>query len=750
MNPSEANMMEPIRILLIEDDRIDQLAFKRHLDQEKLPYRYEMVRSLAGALAALKSQEFDIIISDYNLGDGTALDVCAAAKGTPLIVITGAGNEEIAVKALKSGAYDYIIKDAERNYLKVLPITVDKAVQSYRADKQMKMLLHAVMHINDSVYITDTQGIIRFVNQAFQHTYGFAAEEVIGKPASMLGEERESGECKQWRKDGSWFYVSLSKSFVRDSNGEMTGVVAVARDITEKKAAEEALRASEEKYRQFFDEDLAGAFIARPDGKLLACNPSFARIFGFGSVEDALRYNLVALYPKSRVFAEVRDLVHLNSKLEHHEIQLRRFDGSPVYIIQNLIGRFDPQGQLVEIKGYVFDNTRHKMLEEQLRQAQKMESIGTLAGGIAHDFNNILAIIMGHAQILMRGEPELIKQARSVETINRAAQRGSKLVEQILTFARRNEVVFEAVNLNHVIEDLHKMLVETFPRTIDFVLKLDPALPTTIADQSQVHQAILNLCVNSRDAMPNGGTLTIESKLVRGQFLRERHPEAHDHLYACIRVSDTGTGMPPEVLNRMFEPFFTTKEIGKGTGLGLAVVYGVTRSHKGFVEVESQVGAGTSFAVYFPIRREEIEMESGSSNTVDEQTSPKGTILVVEDEEMLLDLVRDLLAGRGYTVLTATDGRQALDTYAQHRRDIDLVLIDLGLPKIDGWEAFQHMREINPDVKVIFASGYIDQTLRENLINGGALDLVQKPYMPDEILNRVREVLAAEADAVSA
>ncbi len=741
--------MDPIRILLIEDDTIDQLAFKRHLEREKLAYQYELVRSVEHALAALKTREFDIILSDYNLGDGTALDVCAAAKGIPLIVITGAGNEEIAVKALKSGAYDYIIKDSERNYLKILPLTVEKAVQSYRADQQMKMLLHAVMHINDSVYITDTQGIIRFVNEAFCRTYGFTADEVIGKPASVLGEEQESGECVQWRKDGSCFYVSLSRSVVRGGNGDMAGVVAVARDITERKAAEEALRASEEKYRQFFDEDLAGAFIARPDGKLLDCNPSFARIFGFASVEDALRYNLIALYPKSRMFAEVCDLVHLNSKLEHHEIQLRRFDGSPVYVIQNVIGKFDAQGSLVELKGYVFDNTRHKMLEEQLRQAQKMESIGTLAGGIAHDFNNILAIIMGHAQILLRGERELIEKARCVETINRAALRGSKLVEQILTFARRNEVVFEPVNLNHVIEDLHKMLIETFPRTIDFVLNLDPALPTTIADQSQMHQALLNLCLNARDAMPNGGTLTIESKLVRGQFLRERYPEAHEHLYVCVRVADTGTGMPPEILNRMFEPFFTTKEIGKGTGLGLAVVYGVTKSHKGFVDVESQEGVGTSFTLYFPVRREEIAVESGLGRMVHERGQTNGTILVVEDEEMLLSLVRDLLAGKGFMVLTATDGQQAVDTYAQHCDTINLVLIDLGLPKVDGWEAFQRMREINPSVKVIFASGYIDRTLRENLLNGGALDLVQKPYMPHEILNRVSEVLAAEADALS-
>ncbi|HXG00114.1 MAG TPA: response regulator, partial [Bacteroidota bacterium] len=255
----------------------------------------------------------------------------------------------------------------------------------------------------------------------------------------------------------------------------------------------------------------------------------------------------------------------------------------------------------------------------------------------------------------------------------------------------------------------------------------------------------LNLCVNARDAMPGGGTLTIESQLVRGIFLRERHPDATEHLYACIRVTDTGTGMSPEVLRRMFEPFFTTKGIGKGTGLGLAVVYGVIKSHKGFVDVESEVGKGTTFTLYLPIRRHGNEAEEHADRDASTQTHEQGTILVVEDEEMLLELVRDVLASEGYTVLTARDGLEAVDIYAQAHKDVDLVLADLGLPKIDGWELFQRMRDINPAVRVIFASGYSDNGLREKLVNAGAVDLVQKPYMSDEILNRVRELLGSAA-----
>jgi PAS domain S-box-containing protein len=638
--------MEPIRLLLIEDDAIDQMAFKRYVAAEKLPFQFEMVKSLADAKVKLATSSFDIIVSDFNLGDGTALDVCNAANGTPLIIITGQGNEEIAVKAMKSGAYDYLIKDPERKYLKVLPLTVEKAANGHRA-------------------------------------------------------------------------------------------------IVEKKKAVAALRASEEKLREFFDDDLAGAFICQPNGKLLQCNRSFARIFGFNSVEEALQYNLIALYPKSRAFAEVRDLVRLNKKLEYHEVELRRHDGNRLHVIQNVIGKFDAAGELVEIKGYIFDNTRHKTLEEQLRQAQKMEGIGTLAGGIAHDFNNILAIIMGHTHLLMNKNPELAKKANSVETIDRAVRRGSKLVKQILTFARRDEIVFESVNLNVVIEELQKMLLETFSKMIVFDLRLDASMPKTVADANQVHQALLNLCVNARDAMPNGGTIKIESNVVQGSTLRARYSDAHEQAYMRIRVSDSGTGMPPDVLSRMFEPFFTTKEIGKGTGLGLAVVYGVTKSHKGYVDVESTVGNGTTFTLYFPIRDEEADTEIfGVRNSDNAATHGSDTILVVEDEAMLLELVTGLLESKGYNVLTAMDGAEAIDLYAKHKDDIGLVLTDLGLPKVDGWDAFQRMKEINPDVKVIFASGYIDNTLRTNLLNAGAKDLVGKPYMADEILNRVASTLS--------
>ena len=240
--------MNSIRILLIEDDKIDQLAFKRHVEREQLPYIFEMVKSIGEAQTQLAAKPYDIIISDYNLGDGTAIDICESAKGIPLIIITGAGNEEIAVRALKAGAFDYLIKDADRKYLHVLPLTVEKAVKSHRADAEMKMLLHAIMHISDSVCITDVNGTIQLVNKAFSELYGYGPKEVTGKPATMFTEEFSDSEFLQRRKNGQELFVSLSKSIVGDSNGVGTAIVAVARDITDRKKAEEALRARGEKY----------------------------------------------------------------------------------------------------------------------------------------------------------------------------------------------------------------------------------------------------------------------------------------------------------------------------------------------------------------------------------------------------------------------------------------------------------------------------------------------------------------------
>jgi two-component system, cell cycle sensor histidine kinase and response regulator CckA len=730
--------MNKVRILFVEDDAVDQISFKRFIAEHELPYEFTMAGTIADAKAHLLTREWDIVIADYNLGDGTALDLVEFLNGHPLVVTTGAGSEETALKALKAGAYDYLIKDYQRNYLTVVPVTIERALERHHAEQQMKMLLHAVMNITDSVYITDTAGRIIFVNKAFCHTYGYPEKDVLGRPARMFeGSGRES-ECEYARPDGSVFSVSLSRSSLCDESGREVAMVTVARDITERRRVEDALRASEEQYHRFFDDDLAGDFIATPDGRLLACNRSFAAILGFSSVEDALRYNLNSLFDSPTAGADFLELLRFNRKLERHEMKYRRIDGHPAYVIQNVIGSFDEGDHLLLIKGYMFDNTQQKRLEDRLRQAQKMESIGTLAGGIAHDFNNILAIILGHVSLLDQVGTDSKVLPRCVTGITSAVQRGANLVKQILTFARKDDVEFTPIEMNSLVQEMARLLNETFPKSIAFCLNLDPEVPTTVADHSQLHQVLLNLCVNARDAMPAVGTITISTGLVAGPHLRERFADALQHQYIVVRISDTGVGIPEEIRGKIFEPFFTTKEVGKGTGLGLSVAYGVAKNHQGYLDVESEVGAGTTFSLYLPVVKTKVPVPELSMPTAEEQPADKGTILLVEDEELLLDLVKGFLETNGYEVIAARDGEEAVALYATNMDRIGLVLTDLGLPRLDGWGAFLRMRDLNPKIKVIVASGHIEPGMRATMLHAGATELVQKPYLPKEVLTRVR------------
>lgn len=501
----------------------------------------------------------------------------------------------------------------------------------------------------------------------------------------------------------------------------------------------EIIKESEERYRRFFEEDLTGDFIMSPEGAILYCNPAFASIFGFESVEEVLKQNYASFFPEPEQFMAFLKLVKTQRQLEYHEIELKRRDGEPLYIIENIIGAFDEAGNLTEIRGYLFDNTDRKLLEKQLLHAQKMQSIGNLAGGIAHDFNNILSIIMGHASLLEQDTIDQPHIYESIKAIAHATERGAHLVDQILTFARKADVVFEAVNINKIIEELYKLLSGTFPKTITITLRLDPQLPNVRADQNQLHQAFLNICMNARDAMPRGGTLTITTRTISPEDVQTRFPKAKDNDYVWISISDTGTGIDPEIRKHLFEPFFTTKVRGRGTGLGLAVVYGIITSHYGFVDVESESGKGSTFHFFFPTSA--VTHTLTPSTSAPTTTSGTETILIVEDEDMLVDLLKTIFNANGYRTLIARDGNEAVQIYKEHYQEIDLVFTDAGLPKLSGWEAFKKMEKINPSIKAVFASGFFEPNLKKLLTEHGVIDFISKPYSPQDVVIKIREIL---------
>lgn len=626
------------------------------------------------------------------------------------------------------------------------------------AEQEIFLLAHAIKSISECVVITGMEDQILFVNNAFLKTYGFAEGELIGKSIDILRSNKNApellegikqgtlkggwkGELYNKRKDGTEFPIFLSTSIITDENNEPTALIGVSKDISEQKRAEKALRESEEKYRTLFEDSKDVVFISTPEGRFLDINQAGVELFGYSSKEELLTVNITDdLYfnPEDREQYEM--VLAKQGFVKDFESTVKHKDGHELIVLETTRAEYDEKGKIIKHRGFLRDITEKKRLEEQLRQAQKLQGLGTLAGGIAHDFNNILGIILGYASMLEIGHTDPKKLKWKINAIINAVNRGTALVQQILTFARKKDILFETVKLNAAINDLVKLTKETFPKTITFSLNLQKDLPYIKADHNQIHQALLNLCVNARDAMPKGGVISLKTTTTPGSELCKKFPDANDENYATIILSDNGTGMDKETVSRIFEPFFTTKKRGKGTGLGLAVVYGVVSSQHGFIDVQSEIGAGTSFYIYFPVAE---ELDNTSGNNTHEQEEVQGgaeTILFVEDEKMLSDLGVTVLSENGYQVLTAGDGEEAVEVFAQNADNIELVITDLGLPKLDGWKAYLKMRKQNPDLKMILVSGYLSSEIKAELSGNSNKFFIQKPYNLQEMLKKVREV----------
>jgi signal transduction histidine kinase len=381
-----------------------------------------------------------------------------------------------------------------------------------------------------------------------------------------------------------------------------------------------------------------------------------------------------------------------------------------------------------------------KQLQEQLRQSQKMESVGTLAGGLAHDFNNLLNIIQGYSLSIMQHTDDPEKIIQDVQVIRETVQQGAALSQQLLTVVRKTDAKSDLTDVNGLLRRLTSLLAETFPRTLTINLEIEPDMPKVMANANLLHQARLNLSVTARDAMAEGGNLCHRTRKVSGAELLARFPDANSERYVCIDVADTGAGIKEEIKSRIFEPFFTTKEPGQGTGLGLSVVYGIVSSQNGFIEVASEVGRGSVFHIYLPIAKEQaalpVTTQPSVGNRKGEGTRHNETLLFVEDEVRQLHLMQRFLEAQGFKVLTARDGAEAVDVHLQHKDEIALVVLDLGLSKLNGWEAFQMMKKLNPKIKGILASGYLTPEVSK-MAKGAMSGVIPKPYDPIEILAKI-------------
>lgn len=540
----------------------------------------------------------------------------------------------------------------------------------------------------------------------------------------------------------------------------------------------EALRDSEERYRALFSAIPVAVFVCNRDAVIQHYNQRAVEFWGrepqrgvekhCGSLKLILPDGNVLPHTQSPIVEVLRTGVPANNV----EVFIERPDGSRLPVIVNFGALKNTRGEIVgavtsfddiskrkeaeeavrklnaELEQRVAQQTaelvntiaERETLNEQLLHAQKMESVGLLASGVAHDFNNILNLILGYSALLEQNPSDLSTVVQSAEVIKESVKRGSSLVQQLLAIGRKSESQVDFVDVNGIIRSLEPLLKKTFDRTIDISLSLAVGLPPIRADRNQINQVLLNLCVNARDAMPDGGQLAIATGITPGSELRERFYTAREARYERVSISDTGEGIAEPVGKRIFEPFFTTKEPGKGTGLGLFVAYGIVTHHGGFIDMSGGPGQGTTFNIYLPVPDDKNVLDAPPAPKSPRIQTPAGsgeTILFVDDEERLVDLMRKVLARSGYRVLTAHDGVEAIQTYFEHQRDIAAVILDLGLPRLNGWETFQRIKEANPKVKVILASGYLSEqaeiALRKRELSG----VVMKPFEMDEVLAKV-------------
>jgi PAS domain S-box-containing protein len=525
---------------------------------------------------------------------------------------------------------------------------------------------------------------------------------------------------------------------------ELTARVKAA--LTSRNHYEEKVEITE-RYRQLVENASEGIVIIQ-EGMLRFCNPKTLEITGFSEEELTNRAFVELVQPQDQrnVLGYFGNPLDIQQETTTHAFRIVAKDGNIKWLETNTVSVIweDRSAWLI----FLTDITERKRAEKeketiqkQLLQAQKMEAVGTLAGGIAHDFNNLLQIVQGYADLLIHSMNHDERQYLALQNIIGATKRGAELTRQLVTFSRTAESHRLPLDLNQKVQNVKELLGRTIPKMIDIELQLTDDLRFVHADPTHVEQMLMNLVVNAKDAMPDGGKLIIKTEhVILNEEFCKIHPDANPWMYALLTVADNGHGIDKETLDHIFEPFYTTKEVGKGTGLGLAMVYGIVKSHRGFVSCSSQPGEGTTFKVYLPTVEQEVEMveEKKIQASV---TGGKEKILLVDDEEIIRDLGVQILGEFGYAVLTAPNGESALELYRNNPGEIDLVILDLFMPGMGGMRCLEELLKINPHLRIIISSGYVVDGSTEKTIEERARGYISKPFDREQILSLIRKVL---------
>jgi PAS domain S-box-containing protein len=618
--------------------------------------------------------------------------------------------------------------------------------------------------MNDGLGVQDENEIITYANDTLCEMWGYSRDEIIGHSVMAFLDEanrnvmkeqlerRRKGENETYeivwtRKDKRKISTLTVPSPLFDIEGNFKGSFAVITDVTDRKKAEEELHKLSQFQESIIDNANIWLNVLDVEENVLIWNKAAEEISGY-SRDEVVGHGTIWewLYPdkeyRNEIAAKASSIIERGELVEGFKTTILCKKGEKRVISWNSRNMVDENGNVIGSIALGRDITEQLQLEEQLRQSQKMEAVGLLAGGVAHDFNNLLTAMIGYSDILT-GDLDLDDHHRKyVGEIRKSADRAAKLTNQLLAFSRKQILKPKILNLNRLVTDVKKMLMRLIGENIRLVSKHETGLGVIKADPGQVEQIIMNIAVNARDAMPEGGELRLDTRNV---YLDDRFIEKHKGVkagfYVSLKISDTGAGMDKETRDRIFEPFFTTKETGKGTGLGLSMVYGIVKQSGGYIFVESEQNKGTEFNIYFP-RVEEVDEGGGMQREKKGILKGSETILIVEDEEMVRNLIFESLRIFGYDLIEAENGEKALNVYNKNNeRPIHLLITDVIMPDMGGWELAKKLEKLKPDMKVLYISGYTDEAMVHHRVLDEGVAFLQKPFSPQILAKKVREIL---------
>ncbi len=644
--------------------------------------------------------------------------------------------------------------------------TIYQQLQIHRIRRMLverEELFHLISeNAADMIAVVDMEGRRIYNSLSYQKVLGYSQEELRSSSAfeQIHPDDRErvreaaeharrtgEGRTLEYRilhKDGSWKVLESTSSVIRDAKGGSEKLVIVNRDVTGRKQAEEALRLSEASFRSVVEYAPYGIYRASATGQFLQVNPALQKMLGYTSAEELLQSNLASdIYRHAGEHERLSELLGRVDEFKDVEVEWKRKDGTRIMVRCSGRRVQDQNGLPTYFEVFAEDVTDRRVLERQLRMAQKMEAVGRLSGGIAHDFNNLLGVIIGYSQVLKKrlgqGNP-LFEHAEEVE---KAGQRAASLTRQLLAFSRQQVLTPAVLNLNALVADMEKMLPRLLGEDIEVTTALAPDLGQVKADQGQIEQVIMNLAVNARDAMPEGGRLKIETANVElDEAYTRHHAGSRVGRYVMLAVTDSGIGMSAETQAQIFEPFFTTKERGKGTGLGLATVYGVVKQSGGYIWVDSAPGKGASFQIYLS-RLEQPAAPEAPSTARGQMLRGSETILLVEDADPLRKLAQEFLEANGFRVLAAPNGEKALELAVQNAEPIHLLLTDVVMPGMNGRVLAEQLAPRQRGMKVLYMSGYTDSFIAGHGVLEPGTYLLHKPFTEETLVRKVREVLDA-------